>query len=129
MLPSDVYPWNEKYLDYEIETRLVFMLYLNSTLLETTSTSITRLKRKWVLSYNDHPKTSWNEKYLDYEIETSVFGVHERFARKLETTSTSITRLKLMQAAAAADGLGSLETTSTSITRLKHIEGEPHRYA
>ena len=34
-----------------------------------------------------------------------------------------------MQAAAAADGLGSLETTSTSITRLKHIEGEPHRYA
>ena len=76
--------WNDKNLDYEIETQRKRVSVGGYPFLETTRTSITRLKHE-------------NDKNLDYEIETLIvawFGA-ESNKRWLETTSTSITRLKL----------------------------------
>ena len=88
--------WNDKYLDYEIETFTVLLWRKGDFLLETTSTSITRLKHicHEVLGYSyknlkrQVPRLrdwnyacgldtgfntgTWNDKYLDYEIETSI---------------------------------------------------------
>ena len=66
---GDSATWNDKYLDYEIET--------NSNCL-------------WPIE-----KCTWNDKYLDYEIETHFDTQGWRSCLELETTSTSITRLKL----------------------------------
>ena len=115
-----VQTWNNKYLDYEIETQrgfksfyqlpsflkqqvprlrdwnpLIFIFRCEKICsLETTSTSITRLKRFCGRRYGWRCG-SWNNKYLDYEIETNPFTAANDFERHLETTSTSITRLKL----------------------------------
>ena len=43
--------WNDKYLDYEIETNI------RNLLCETA------------------PRPTWNDKYLDYEIETKAISV------------------------------------------------------
>ena len=114
--------WNDKYLDYEIETesKRTSGDAVGSDL-ETTSTSITRLKQALGM---------WT---------------HTGICPWLETTSTSITRLKHKTASQNADNLNMsilkrqvprlrdwnwnlvdqthtvrvLETTSTSITRLK----------
>ena len=89
--------WNDKYLDYEIETLTCVWVYGIREVLETTSTSITRLKHPTSGSAHsqDSPlettstsitrlklnnigdgdisvNFSWNDKYLDYEIETPV---------------------------------------------------------
>ena len=64
-LPS----WNDKNLDYEIET-------FNRSEIQA-------------------PCFSWNDKNLDYEIETPFLIRWSQPARVLETTRTSITRLKL----------------------------------
>ena len=66
-----MWTWNDKYLDYEIET--------------------------WIRKDARFSGTTWNDKYLDYEIETFNNPQLCRFKLpvKLETTSTSITRLKL----------------------------------
>ena len=88
-------PWNEKYLDYEIETYdlihetpLVNVLEMKSisitrlkqklrtlqsppsNFLEMKSISITRLKQSGICSNSQAERCAWNEKYLDYEIET-----------------------------------------------------------
>ena len=60
--------WNQKYLDYEIETRFI-LLYIDFRELEIKSISITRLKHWFYLVIDILPCT-WNQKYLDYEIET-----------------------------------------------------------
>ena len=64
--------WNEKYLDYEIETGTRIRYAAGLAFLEMKSISITRLKRAntW-LALRFQP-LSWNEKYLDYEIETRL---------------------------------------------------------
>ena len=88
-------PWNDKNLDYEIETASFLIDASILDLIETTRTSITRLKQRtnafsWVsmpsiettrtsitrlkhydavLSLQFHFIT-WNDKNLDYEIET-----------------------------------------------------------
>ena len=123
---SPLFTWNDKYLDYEIETTYHRNMPAPLSLcLETTSTSITRLKPKDHVSLEfagvinnrcsrlettstsitrlkpkDHVsqrcrRETWNDKYLDYEIET-------RNARPWRLWNAR-----------------TLETTSTSITRLK----------
>ena len=61
--------WNQKNLDYEIET----LKPPDDTLI----------------------KTPWNQKNLDYEIETKPDLTGSRLDEELEIKRTSITRLKL----------------------------------
>ena len=62
--------WNDKYLDYEIETHVLSAKrVVILRMLETTSTSITRLKLNEGL-FCLLGQYAWNDKYLDYEIET-----------------------------------------------------------
>ena len=62
-------PWNQKNLDYEIETEEKTFAAGGSTRLEIKRTSITRLK---LCDFVDvtHNVKPWNQKNLDYEIET-----------------------------------------------------------
>ena len=64
--------WNEKYLDYEIETDVLSTVdYVKDVIrLETKSISITRLKLHILFDTRTPASLAWNEKYLDYEIET-----------------------------------------------------------
>ena len=62
-------PWNQKNLDYEIETSFVEDLRREDTRLEIKRTSITRLKRNNKSIFSNNILT-WNQKNLDYEIET-----------------------------------------------------------
>ena len=93
--------WNQKYLDYEIETwkefhdgnrkgnveirsisitrlkRAMYILVDAPNTLEIRSISITRLKlqsRSLMMLIHLRMTIAWNQKYLDYEIETSVKG-------------------------------------------------------
>ena len=87
--------WNDKNLDYEIETLHKTLRSIRGVSLETTRTSITRLKR---LEKGHEPcgdTQPWNDKNLDYEIETENALDLLDFLGTLETTRTSITRLKL----------------------------------
>ena len=140
----DASPWNDKYLDYEIETRcFALRSEVHLCQLETTSTSITRLKHRYAEMSQGHrahlkrqaprlrdwnhptsqasqtPRHAWNDKYLDYEIETLKKVAAMTCNDYLETTSTSITRLKLWCWILSGKLEAWLETTSTSITRLK----------
>ena len=62
-------PWNQKNLDYEIETRLRDGETGTPSRLETKRTSITRLKPDCETPDYETILT-WNQKNLDYEIET-----------------------------------------------------------
>ena len=62
--------------------------------LETTRTSITRLKLYYRVCERAGSGHTWNDKNLDYEIETFIPRARLGFRPKLETTRTSITRLK-----------------------------------
>ena len=89
-----VRPWNQKNLDYEIET---------------------------VKHYHQRIKLlPWNQKNLDYEIETGCTVRHNSSTHiGLEIKRTSITRLKrYWRRGVSARGSG-LEIKRTSITRLK----------
>ena len=111
--------WNDKNLDYEIETVKFHQLPSRQPKLETTRTSITRLKlTRLRTGARGRVPDTWNDKNLDYEIETCN-GCNGRIRRYLlETTRTSITRLKL-KAIERKQANSLLETTRTSITRLK----------
>ena len=63
--------WNQKNLDYEIETNLFQnSVFIMLSSLEIKRTSITRLK-PYVFSDKSSIKiVAWNQKNLDYEIET-----------------------------------------------------------
>ena len=87
-------PWNDKYLDYEIETTCISLMREVGTL-------------------------AWNDKYLDYEIETSTAlmlltvgnaYLKRQVPRLRDWNNTNTT---------ATTETVALETTSTSITRLK----------
>ena len=69
---DDRLAWNDKYLDYEIETWWVTRTPMQLLRLETTSTSITKLKLLAKGTSGTRFK-AWNDKYLDYEIETWAF--------------------------------------------------------
>ena len=86
--------WNDKNLDYEIET----VRYLSPF---------------------EGFGISWNDKNLDYEIETWRNPHQPQKGSCLETTRTSITRLKLEFSKQLGVEARRLETTRTSITRLK----------
>ena len=85
--------WNQKNLDYEIETadNTVHCRYRQQ--LEIKRTSITRLKPWFCWSTNVLP-CAWNQKNLDYEIETLLIRRKHLRVAILEIKRTSITRLK-----------------------------------
>ena len=67
---TEVYrAWNQKNLDYEIETGIKHDICVICKVLEIKRTSITRLKLD-ARCQSESPKTTWNQKNLDYEIET-----------------------------------------------------------
>ena len=96
--PPDGCPWNQKKLDYEIETHFDWWWCLGSRWLETKRNSITRLKLceltrpMWTCfletkrnsitrlkhsrkhNRREYQQLSWNQKKLDYEIETWCGG-------------------------------------------------------
>ena len=137
-----IHTWNDKYLDYEIETILCCRSLSVKRTLETTSTSITRLKLHVlhhvgcnVFTWNDkyldyeietsnHQRdvflyTPWNDKYLDYEIETAS---QEPLLCQPLTLKRQVPRLRDWNShgvQSCVDFRIMLETTSTSITRLK----------
>ena len=119
------YPWKEKNLDYEIETKSIstHCLFVRVNELEKKRTSITRLKRYGSSGTAVRRlEKSWKEKNLDYEIETRNWWKMLTISElRLEKKRTSITRLKLSGCCAGNERqiwLG-LEKKRTSITRLK----------
>ena len=65
--------WNQKFLDYEIETIIKFThVHARDTLVEIKSFSITRLKLHLQNAVCMAVRVGWNQKFLDYEIETSA---------------------------------------------------------
>ena len=62
--------WNQKSLDYEIETRCGARFQVDVHQVEIKSLSITRLKQAIRVRVVDQAG-GWNQKSLDYEIETS----------------------------------------------------------
>ena len=87
--------WNQKNLDYEIET---------ATSSERVHSSL---------------QPTWNQKNLDYEIETRVYADALSQYSTLEIKRTSITRLKHGPPPKPAAVSDFLEIKRTSITRLK----------
>ena len=71
------YSWNQKNLDYEIETKLLLLQQSRRLHLEIKRTSITRLKQTRCLA-SIAMAHSWNQKNLDYEIETIEENVRQR---------------------------------------------------
>ena len=85
--------WNQKHLDYEIETNGEKMYV--------------------------YAAGSWNQKHLDYEIETIIDDMHAEFCYEwVEIKSISITRLKHGYPIVSTDDK-EVEIKSISITRLK----------
>ena len=73
------FPWNQKNLDYEIETfffSFCFCLFAGY-FLEIKRTSITRLKHDINFRGTESFTQSWNQKNLDYEIETETWKVDD----------------------------------------------------
>ena len=62
--------WNQKNLDYEIETIVKYVDRCFVVTLEIKRTSITRLKLRSKSSSRLWSIATWNQKNLDYEIET-----------------------------------------------------------
>ena len=73
---GDGKPWNNKILDYEIETGYTKILpHAPYPGLETIRFSITRLKHPNRIR-SRLPLLTWNNKILDYEIETKRYGAY-----------------------------------------------------
>ena len=141
--------WNQKNLDYEIETYPVSCMCGDFPF--NLKSKEPRL-RDWNLCTSGHlwvSRLSWNQKNLDYEIETccgickatSVAGLKSKEPRLrdwnlcmlwlgqglycLEIKRTSITRLKLGEYAYRILQFYLLEIKRTSITRLKLFTLQP----
>ena len=144
--------WNQKNLDYEIETRYLCVLIRDLLRLEIKRTSITRLKRigwnnasiapmslkskeprlrDWnfcpIVPMRPHVADPWNQKNLDYEIETFLQSCGRSDVVGLEIKRTSITRLKLTEFWKQRLRLSRLEIKRTSITRLKRHRSDASR--
>ena len=138
--------WNEKYLDYEIETCQIEPLMSDPHHVEIKSISITRLKLYRLCLCADTHSWCWNQKYLDYEIETqktfiSLITYNNRWNEKyldyeIETymwkrsyisrilkLKSKVSRLRDWNNGCPISELctGSLEIKSISITRLKPL--------
>ena len=138
--------WNQKFLDYEIETvsKWYLIIILYHFLVEIKSFSITRLKPSlreerslpllpsWNQKFLDYEiethqtsilrrpdQIGWNQKFLDYEIETgNSYGLGYASSR-VEIKSFSITRLKPSKRYCVMISDSYVEIKSFSITRLK----------
>ena len=86
--------WNQKFLDYEIETRFMSLLTVAITKLES---KVSRL-RDWNQVHEDaqhqRDRLCWNQKFLDYEIETCYGWRQYNILHGVGIKSFSITRLK-----------------------------------
>ena len=90
--------WNQKFLDYEIETSSPCRRRTLTPYVEIKSFSITRLKPCSGSVVCIFAKPSWNQKFLDYEIETCTHCPNSPlFWLIVEIKSFSITRLKRTQ--------------------------------
>ena len=126
VLPNRVATWNQKNLDYEIETVQKRWFSFAGVLLEIKRTSITRLKPQ-TFCRNDYRRyCAWNQKNLDYEIETPPVATHLPVYWVLEIKRTSITRLKLATVFENRP-IFKLEIKRTSITRLKLLKSSWRR--
>ena len=86
-------PWNQKNLDYEIETVIVPVPPVAAGNLKSKEPRL----RDWNYSTDDACEQSiraWNQKNLDYEIETLKYASLIACLYSLEIKRTSITRLK-----------------------------------
>ena len=138
--------WNQKFLDYEIETPTVAQGGLFQTIswnqkfldYEIETEKIRQLSRKccalcWNQKFLDYeietnctglsspPRTfdGWNQKFLDYEIETGMYLLNQvLWITKVGIKSFSITRLKRRQSHSLPVSL-LVGIKSFSITRLK----------
>ena len=88
--------WNQKFLDYEIETIYVSHVITSDFRVGIKSFSITRLKLFGKDIELPPELLGWNQKFLDYEIETKLMNnpIQVFEGTKLESKSFSITRLK-----------------------------------
>ena len=117
-----VLSWNDKHLDYEIETVVRRPQNRAPVDSEMTSISITRLKQRRKRHYQARDSRTWNEKHLDYEIETYLLS-RRRFRMPIaDMTSISIARLKQTWVARGCIcKCVSPEMKSISMTRLKRL--------
>ena len=93
-------PWNQKNLDYEIETRNAEKLHARNT----------------------RPDDAWNQKNLDYEIETwRLLPVMWR-RWHLKSKEPRLRDWNIEGVTDGGDDFNSLEIKRTSITRLKHVK-------
>ena len=113
--------WNQKNLDYEIETWVPPVALIDDSSLKSKEPRL----RDWnSITYSMQVvQISWNQKNLDYEIETYWCSVSDDKAINLEIKRTSITRLKL-KTTTSITKKRSLEIKRTSITRLKHTSND-----
>ena len=93
--------WNDKNLDYEIETVMRSLLRMESLWTWNDKNLDYEIETKRLLRWWERRIFPWNDKNLDYEIETfswQCFGKTAWHVANLETTRTSITRLKQVKA-------------------------------
>ena len=92
-------PWNQKNLDYEIETCWIQSWRSHCEI------SCLKSKEPRLRDWNSRPRkfecrrstNTWNQKNLDYEIETTIYLCGDAPSDVLEIKRTSITRLKQVQ--------------------------------
>ena len=113
--------WNQKHLDYEIETRFdnEFRVAICHVCWNQKHLDYEIETRLWVPRSLLNPQC-WNQKHLDYEIETGSCYFWRCFSEKVEIKSISITRLKLQWSGQPHQKSNFVEIKSISITRLKH---------
>ena len=114
-------PWNQKYLDYEIETSVSLVDADGFPILKS---KVSRL-RDWNETVDVVGNTiefTWNQKYLDYEIETRL--IEATIGTLPRTWNQKYLDYEIETWAACpknpANSSDRLEIKSISITRLKH---------
>ena len=113
--------WNEKHLDYEIETKnRQAPSFAEDRQLEMKSISITRLKH---VKHHVYSQTyvSWNEKHLDYEIETKIIEYHVIFYMSWNEKHLDY-EIETSIFPIHCSSKHTLEMKSISITRLKRSQ-------
>ena len=69
--------WNEKYLDYEIETVCGWLSLIIVSLTWNEKYLDYEIETFAYIAASAHPTGTWNEKHLDYEIETKIWQFYE----------------------------------------------------
>ena len=113
------HPWNQKNLDYEIETVLLWYSYQLADMTWNQKNLDYEIETLRQEEDRIRSSASWNQKNLDYEIETCNALRNSRTVIALEIKRTSITRLKRTCHSEQEFARLGLEIKRTSITRLK----------